>query len=45
MDAGRADKADGLMPGSGDNAAGICFGPEKPRFPLSVDGTVSQNML
>ena len=36
--AGKADEAAGLSPGNEDNAASICFSPEKPYFHLSIDG-------
>ena len=39
-DAGKADEAAGLSPGNEDNAADVCFSPEKPYFPLSIDGTI-----
>ena len=34
------DEAAGLSPGNEDNAASICFSPEKPYFPLSIDGII-----
>lgn len=36
--AGKADEAAGLTPGNEDNAAGVCFSPEKPCLPLSIEG-------
>ena len=41
-DAGKADEAAGLTPGNEDNAASICFSPEKPCCPLSIEGIISK---
>ena len=34
-----ADEAAGLSPGNEENEADRCFSPEKPRLPLSTEGT------